>query len=207
MPNVGRPALSFAEFIAEIQTIFYGLIADLTTRVDVLENTQEQTSISQPSIVYVSTGSKTNPANYPQEDSLNISPSFGSSTIPGGTLQVGSTIVINVIGFDSTSSEETLGLILWGSPEPPIISCSTQLAAGFGGAISLTINMTMRETTAFVNGIIVNGANVTSSFNEVSFDRSIDCPLILMSSWSGVEDGGSLTIESRTIEIKHPPPV
>lgn len=205
MPSVGRPVTSFAEFIADIQTVFYGLIADLTARVDVLEKKAPAPSGSA-TVAYASTGSIVNNANLTQAELLSTVPMFGSTTIPGGTLTVGSTIIISAIGYNSTGgAPETLTFTLWGSPEPPIITCNTHLDSSFGGAIGITIVMAVRDTDMAVNMSITNGVSISSAYNVLMFDKSIDCPLTLTNSWLDSEAGGMLIIESRTIEIKHPP--
>lgn len=206
MPGVGRSVVSLAEFIAEIQTTFYELIADLTTRVDALEENPAPASGQAATTTYVSTGSVTNTANLVQTELLNVSPSIGTSTIPGGTLDVGSTIVVNIRGTNLTGgSGVVLRLRLYGSPDGAIIEGNTLLAPAFSGAIAMTITMTIRETTVVTSAFIINGTSISSAFNEMPFNRAVDCPLTLTSSWDDTESGGVLTIESRTIEIKPPP--
>lgn len=212
MPGAGGPAASLTEFLAAIQTTMYGLITDLTSRVTIIEGKivdSPPPSSSTPLTTYVCSEPVVNYANlFPQTEILNGSPSIGTLTISGGTLNVGSVIVINANGSSSTgNNEETLTLTLYGSPEPPMLTCDSYLPIGYGGGIDATFVITMKETYAVVRATITNGTTISSSSTTLQFDRSVDCTFSLMPSWSSSEGGGVLTIESRTIEVKPPPVV
>lgn len=206
MPNVGGPAASLTAFIGEIQTKMYDLIADLTSRVNVLEESAAAPVQSSATTTYVSIGQTESFANLsPGDELLNASPSSGSTIIPGGTLQVGSIVTINMSGSFSTGMELTMGFRLWGSSEPPLITAYAYLPGPQGGGLNVTYILTMREASVVVTATVAFLHSISTYTATIEFNRAIDCPFTIVNSWSDPESGGEILIESRSIEIKHPP--